>query len=161
MNDPGFTAGFCIEVNGRPAQVDRPARTPLLQVLREDLGLRGAKLGCGQGECGACSVVIDGVLMCSCITPIVRCEGASITTVEGLSNSDDLHPIQQAFIDHGALQCGFCTPGMLMASYALLQVNPDPTENDVVNALTGNICRCTGYRKIIEAVLDAASRMKQ
>ena len=153
-------SGVSFSVNGSLVHTNQPLRTSLLHVVREEIGLRGTKFGCGQGECGACSVIIDGTLSCSCITPVARCEGAAVITIEGLATAGVLHPLQQAFIDHGALQCGFCTPGMLMASYALLEANPDPTEADVVEALTGNICRCTGYRKIIEAVLDAASRIK-
>ena len=149
-----------LRINGGERPTFAEASTPLARVLREEMGLTGAKVGCGQGECGACSVLLDGALVCSCLTALGQVGGREITTVEGLAREGELHPVQQAFIDHGALQCGFCTSGMLVAAHALLQANPDPSEEDVVAGLTGNICRCTGYRKIIEAVLDAAARMR-
>jgi carbon-monoxide dehydrogenase small subunit len=147
-------------VNGKKYSAEALASTPLANVLRDQLGLRGTKIGCGQGECGACSVMIDKKAVCSCLTPVCRVGERSVTTIEGIAAGDVLHPVQQAFIDHGALQCGFCTPGMVVAACALLAKNPSPSEQDVVDGLTGNLCRCTGYRKIIEAVLDAAARMK-
>ena len=153
-------AAIVLRINGAPRTTFAAPSTPLVRVLRDEMGLRGAKVGCGQGECGACSVMLEGVLVCSCLTALGQVDGRQVTTVEGLAGDRGLHPIQQAFIDHGALQCGFCTSGMLMAAHALLQSNPDPSEEDVVAGLTGNICRCTGYRKIIEAVLDAAARIR-
>lgn len=161
---------FQLKVNGVEYRADVPASTPLAQVLRDECGLRGTKLGCGQGECGACSVLMGGRVVCSCLTPVCRAAGQPITTIEGIapnrigrgdaSVEDSLHPVQQAFIDHGALQCGFCTPGMVIAACALLARHPDPTEEQVIDGLTGNLCRCTGYRKIIDAVLDAAKRRR-
>jgi len=153
---------FTFAVNGKQRTSQSLPATPLARVLRDELDLKGTKIGCGQGECGACSVLIDGTLVCSCLTPVCRAAGKTVMTVEGLAAHDGglLHPLQTAFIEHGALQCGFCTPGMLMSSYALLKKNPDPTEADVVEGLAGNLCRCTGYRKIIEAILDAARKMR-
>jgi aerobic carbon-monoxide dehydrogenase small subunit len=127
----------------------------LLDVLREDLGLTGVKEGCGEGECGACSVLLNGTLVNSCLIPVLQANGARITTIEGLAKGERLHAIQQAFIDHGGAQCGICTPGMIMAAYSLLRVNPDPTEAEIRNALAGNLCRCTGYTRIFESVLRA------
>ena len=121
-------------------------------MLREDLGLTGSKEGCGEGECGACSVLIDCEVVNSCLVPVGQVEGSDIVTVEGLEQNDELTALQQAFIDHGAAQCGICTPGMLMAAHALLQQTPDPTDHDVRVAISGNLCRCTGYTKIIEAI---------
>jgi aerobic-type carbon monoxide dehydrogenase small subunit (CoxS/CutS family) len=149
-------------VNGQERVSRAQAATPLVQVLRDELGLKGTKIGCGQGECGACSVIVDGTLVCSCLTPVCKAAGKRVETVEGLAPAagQALHPIQESFIEHGALQCGFCTPGMVMSAYALLRDNPVPSEQDVVEALAGNLCRCTGYRKIIEAILDAADKMR-
>jgi carbon-monoxide dehydrogenase small subunit len=151
---------YQLSVNGKQYSADVPATTPLVSVLRDHIGLRGTKLGCGQGECGACTVLVGDRAVCSCLTPVCRVGDQSVTTIEGMANGEKLHPVQQAFVDHGALQCGFCTPGMVVAACALLAKNPDPTEQDVVDGLTGNLCRCTGYRKIIEAVLHAAERMR-
>jgi len=133
-----------------------PAAT-LLQVLREELELTGTKYGCGEGECGACSVILDGRVVNSCLVLAAECEGRAVLTIEGLRENGGLHPLQRAFVEHGAVQCGFCTPGMIMAAYALLQQNPAPSEQEVRRALEGNLCRCTGYRKIIDAVLAAAA----
>lgn len=132
-----------------------PWRT-LLDVLRNDLELTGAKHGCGEGECGACSVLLNGRVVNACLVLAVECGGAQVLTIEGLRTSGRLHPVQEAFTRHGAIQCGYCTPGMIMASYALLQSTPSPTEEEVRRGLEGNLCRCTGYRKIIDAVLSAA-----
>jgi carbon-monoxide dehydrogenase small subunit len=128
----------------------------LLDVLREDLGLTGTKEGCGEGECGACAVLLDGELVCSCLVPAGQVDGASLRTVEGLAAGGDLAPIQRAFLEHGGAQCGICTPGMLLAAEHLLDRVPDPTEDDVRVALAGNLCRCTGYSRIFAAVLAAA-----
>ncbi len=147
-------------VNGQAVRVAVGPRATLLETLRDDLELSGTKLGCGEGECGACSVIVDGKLVNSCLILAVECAGADILTIEGLALSDRLHPLQQAFVDQGAIQCGFCTPGVIMAAYALLNENPNPTTADVKRGLEGNLCRCTGYRKIIEAVLSQAGRGK-
>ena len=136
-----------------------PTQT-LLDVLRDQLDMTGTKEGCGTGDCGACSVTMDGVLVCSCLVMGVEANGKSIDTIEGMADGDDLHPLQQKFIDHIALQCGICTPGLLVASKALLEENPDPTEGEIRYWLAGNLCRCTGYHKVIEAVQDAAREMR-
>ena len=136
-----------------------PTQT-LLDVLRDQLDMTGTKEGCGTGDCGACSVTMDGVLVCSCLVMGVEANGKSIDTIEGKADGDDLHPLQQKFIDHIALQCGICTPGLLVASKALLEENPDPTEEEIRYWLAGNLCRCTGYHKVIEAVQDAAREMR-
>jgi len=130
----------------------------LLEVLREDLGLTGAKEGCGTGDCGACTVLVDDQPILACLTLAVDCVGKGITTVEGLARDGQLHPIQQAFVEKGAVQCGFCTPGMILAGYALLKRNPDPSEQDVKEAIAGNLCRCTGYVKIIDAIVQCAGK---
>ena len=132
----------------------------LLDVLRNRLGLTGAKEGCGTGDCGACSVTLNGRLVCSCLVLGVEAEGARIGTIEGMAKGDKLHPLQQSFIDHAALQCGICTPGILVAAKALLEKNPDPTDTELRYWLAGNLCRCTGYDKIIHAVQDAAKKMR-
>lgn len=132
-----------------------PHRT-LLEVIRNDLGLTGTKLGCGGGECGACTVILDGKAVKSCLMLALDARGKEIWTIEGLSRVGDLHPLQRAFVERGAIQCGFCTPGMIMASKALLDENPHPTEQEIKDALAGNLCRCTGYVKILEAVLTVA-----
>jgi len=128
----------------------------LLRLLREELGLMGTKHGCGTGECGACTVLVDGQAMSSCLTLAVEVAGRSITTIEGLSKKQELNPIQKAFIEKHAMQCGYCTPGMIMSTFALLEKNPNPTEEEIKEALTGNLCRCGSYPKIIEAVKEAA-----
>ncbi|MEI6098975.1 MAG: (2Fe-2S)-binding protein [Alphaproteobacteria bacterium] len=133
---------------------------PLLDVLRNRLGLTGTKEGCGTGDCGACTITLDGRMVCACLVLAAEAEGASITTIEGMSNGDQLHPLQQAFIDHAALQCGICTPGILVAAKNLLDHNPDPTDNELRYWLAGNLCRCTGYDKIIAAVQSAAKQMR-
>ena len=132
----------------------------LLDVLRNRVGLSGAKEGCGTGDCGACSVILDGTLVCSCLVLGVEAEGRTVETVEGLSDGAELHPLQTSFIEHAALQCGICTPGFLMAAKALLQNNPDPTEEEIRYALAGNLCRCTGYDKIVRAVQATAAELR-
>jgi carbon-monoxide dehydrogenase small subunit len=133
---------------------------PLLDVLRNRLGLTGAKEGCGTGDCGACSVILDGRLVCSCLVLGVEAQGRALETVEGMAEGETLHPLQRKFIDHAALQCGICTPGILIAATALLRKNPDPSEEEIRFGLAGNLCRCTGYDKIVRAVLDAAAEMR-
>ena len=133
----------------------------LLRVLRDNLGMTGTKEGCGSGDCGACSVVLDGELVCSCLVLGVEAQGASIETVEGVAASDELHVIQQKFLEHSALQCGVCTPGLIVATKALLAENPSPTEAEARYYLAGNLCRCTGYDKIIKAVMDSAATMRE
>jgi carbon-monoxide dehydrogenase small subunit len=145
-----------LTVNGEPVSLDVSPRVTLLELLRERLQLTGTKSGCGEGECGACSVLMDGRVVNSCLILAAECDSAEIMTVEGLANDGVLHPIQQAFVDHGAVQCGFCTPGMIMATQALLQSQPSPTEEEIRRGLEGNLCRCTGYRKIIDAVASLA-----
>ncbi|MDT8858396.1 (2Fe-2S)-binding protein [Paracoccaceae bacterium Fryx2] len=147
-------------VNGDPVEFVCAPDESLLDALRNRLGLTGAKEGCGTGDCGACSVTLDGRLVCSCLVLGVEAEGASIGTIEGLASGDTLHPLQQSFIDHAALQCGICTPGILVAAKALLDRNPDPTDTELRYWLAGNLCRCTGYDKIIRAVQDAARQMR-
>jgi len=136
-----------------------PSET-LLDVLRNRVGLTGAKEGCGSGDCGACSVELDGRLVCSCLVLAAEAEGKEVSTVEGLADGDKLHILQQKMLEHAALQCGICTPGILVAAKALLEKNPDPTETEVRYWLAGNLCRCTGYDKIIRAVMDAAAEMR-
>jgi carbon-monoxide dehydrogenase small subunit len=149
-----------LTVNNQPYRLSvLPWRT-LLEVIREDLGLTGTKEGCGLGECGACTVLIDGQAVNSCLVLATEADGKKITTVEGLVQGDELHPIQQAFVDHGGLQCGFCTPGMIMSAKALLDRNPTPTEEEIKQAISGNLCRCTGYAKIIESIKAAATNME-
>ena len=132
----------------------------LLDVLRDDLRLTGSKEGCASGDCGACSVIMDGRLVCACLLLAAEVEGSTIETIEGMANGSDLHPLQQQFLDHAALQCGVCTPGFLIAAKALLDRNPDPTETEVRYWLAGNLCRCTGYDKIVRAVLDTAAETR-
>ena len=147
---------LALVVNGEPIRVNVSPYATLLDVLRDDLELTGTKLGCAEGECGACSVMLDGKVINSCLVLAVECAGSQILTIEGLKVNGELHPIQQAFVDHGAIQCGFCTPGMIMAVYALLERNPSPSETQIKRGLEGNLCRCTGYRKIIDAVMSLA-----
>jgi len=149
-----------LTVNSQPYRLSvLPWRT-LLEVIREDLGLTGTKEGCGLGECGACTVLIDGRAVNSCLVLATEADGREITTIEGLAQGDKLHPIQQAFVDHGGLQCGFCTPGMIMSAKALLDKNPTPTEEEIKQGIAGNLCRCTGYAKIIESIKAAAKNME-
>ncbi len=147
-------------VNGDRVEFLCETGQTLLEALRDELRLTGPKEGCGTGDCGACSVMVDGRLVCSCLMLAVEAEGKAIATVEGMADGDTLHPLQRKFIEHAALQCGICTPGILIAARALLERNPDPTEAEVRFWLAGNLCRCTGYHKIVDAVLDAAREMR-
>jgi carbon-monoxide dehydrogenase small subunit len=146
------------KVNGQATSVEAFPMTRLLDVLREELQLTGTKEGCGEGECGACTVILNGRIVNSCLVPISQVDGTEITTIEGVAHEDQLHDVQQAFIDHGGAQCGICTPGMILAAVDLLQRNPTPTESDIRNGLAGNLCRCTGYMKIFESVVRAVNR---
>ena len=148
-----------VTVNGERAEADVWEGESLLYALRERFGLPGSKNACEQGECGSCSVLLDGELVCSCLVLAAQADGHEIVTVEGLGAGDELHPVQQAFVDAGAVQCGFCTPGLVVATHALLLQNPEPSEQEVREALSGNICRCTGYGKILEAVQRASAAM--
>src|SRR5687767_4544322 len=143
------------KVNGKPHRVEVFPMARLLDVLRAELQLTGTKEGCGEGECGACSVIVDGRIVNSCLVPVGQVDGSDITTIEGVANAAELHAVQQAFIDHGGAQCGICTPGMVLAAVDLLERNPRPTEADIRTALAGNLCRCTGYMKIFESVIKA------
>ena len=147
-------------VNGDPVEFLCETEETLLDVLRDTLNITGSKEGCASGDCGACSILVDGRLVCSCLMLGVEAEGKSITTVEGIAQGDKLHPVQQKFLEHAALQCGFCTPGFIVAAKALLDENPNPTETEIRYWLAGNLCRCTGYDKIIRAVQDAAAEMR-
>ena len=148
-------------VNGDPVEFLAEPGATLLDALRDDLGLTGSKEGCGSGDCGACSVILDGRRVCSCLVLAVEAEGRRVETIEGMADGSTLHPLQQKFLEHAALQCGFCTPGLLVAAKALLDTNPDPTEEETRYWLAGNLCRCTGYDKVIRAVLDAAAVLRQ
>ena len=148
-------------VNGRATEFEAYPMARLLDVLREQPGLTGTKEGCGEGECGACSVEIDGVLVNSCLVPVLQAEGASIRTIEGVADGDRLHAVQQAFITHGGAQCGICTPGMILAAVNLLARHPRPTEAQIREGLAGNLCRCTGYIKIFESVVEACRKTEQ
>lgn len=147
-----------LNINGKPHEVRVYPNETLLDVLREELDMTGAKESCGEGVCGSCTVQMDGKPVRSCLTLAMEARGTEVKTVEGLANGDELSNLQQSFIDHGAVQCGFCTPGMLMSADALLHQNPRPDEKAIRKALAGNICRCTGYAKIVEAVAHAAHR---
>jgi aerobic carbon-monoxide dehydrogenase small subunit len=150
------TVEIRFRVNGREAAVRSHPMARLLDVLRQDLRLTGTKEGCGEGECGACAVIVNGELANSCLLPVLQAEGASITTIEGLSpDAAELHAVQQAFLTHGGAQCGICTPGMVLAAVSLLERHPNPTDAEIREGLAGNLCRCTGYMRIFEAVLHA------
>jgi aerobic carbon-monoxide dehydrogenase small subunit len=148
-------------VNGDLEQVDVPSQMTLLQMLREKLALTGTKNGCMAGECGACTVLLNGEPVNSCMVLAVECDGARVVTVEGLAKDNVLDPLQEAIIDHGGVQCGFCTPGILISARALLDRNPQPSEEDIREALVGNLCRCTGYLPIVAAVKEASSRLSR
>lgn len=143
-------------VNGETVEAAVEPNRTLLQFLRDDLGLTGTKHGCGLGDCGACTVILDGKPVNSCLVLAVQATGREVLTIEGLAENGNLHPIQQAFVDKGAIQCGFCTPGMILSAKALLEENPKPTEQEIRTAISGNLCRCTGYQKIVEAVQEAS-----
>jgi carbon-monoxide dehydrogenase small subunit len=149
-----------LKVNGREHDVKSPPLARLLDVLRYELALTGTKEGCGEGECGACSVLVDGEPVNACLVAAGQCEGREITTVEGLTLANELTPLQRCFIEDGGAQCGICTPGMLIAAEALLRANDRPTEDDVRDAIAGNICRCTGYQRIVNSILHAAERAR-
>ena len=148
-------------INGEPAEFLCETHQTLLDALRDELHLTGSKEGCGSGDCGACSVIVDGRLVCACLMLAVEAEGRTIDTIEGLAQGDRLHPLQKHFLEGAALQCGFCTPGLLVAAKALLDRHPDPTETQVRYWLAGNLCRCTGYDKVVRAVLAAAAEQRQ
>lgn len=150
-----------LKVNGEDYTLEVEPHRTLLEVVRNDLGLTGTKLGCGGGECGACTVILDGKAVKSCLMLALDAKGKELWTIEGLAKGGDLHPLQRAFVQQGAIQCGFCTPGMIMASKALLDENPRPTEQDIKDALAGNLCRCTGYVKILDAVSTVASEERK
>ena len=156
MSDPAAQKTISVEVNGATYEREVEARRLLVHFIRDDLDLTGTHVGCDTGNCGACSVIVDGMLLKSCMMLAVQADGASIETVEGLGADGQMHPLQQAFGEHHALQCGYCTPGMLMSAKALLDENPEPTEGEIRRAIQGNICRCTGYVNIVEAIAAAA-----
>jgi aerobic carbon-monoxide dehydrogenase small subunit len=149
-----------VSVNGVAHEVEVPARRVLSDLLRDDLHLTGTKRGCETGICGACSVLLDGEVVKSCLSLAVQAKGRSITTIEGLAKNGELHPIQQAFVDHAGLQCGYCTPGMIMTACALLKHNPTPTREEVRHGLNGNLCRCTGYVQIVDAIMAAVEKVR-
>jgi carbon-monoxide dehydrogenase small subunit len=148
-----------LTVNGELIEAAVEPNRTLLQFLREDLGLTGTKHGCGLGDCGACTVIVDGKPVNSCLVLAVQARGREVLTIEGLAENGKLHPIQQAFVEKGAIQCGFCTPGMILSAKALLDENPNPSEREIRTAISGNLCRCTGYQKIVEAVQEAAGSL--
>lgn len=152
-------ADVTITINGESYGFRVPVNRTLLQLLRDDLGLTGTKEGCGEGDCGACTVLLDGKAVNSCLVLAVEADGKKVVTVEGLAQNGQLHPLQQAFIEEGAVQCGFCTPGMLLAAKGLLDENPSPTEAEIRQAIAGNLCRCTGYVRIVKAIQTAAQRL--
>ena len=148
------------KINGEPVEFLCETEQTLLDVLRDELGLTGTKEGCSSGDCGACSVIVDGRLVCSCLMLAVEAEGRKIETIEGLAQGETLHPVQKHFLEAAALQCGFCTPGLLVAAKALLDRNPSPTETEIRYWLAGNLCRCTGYDKVVRAVMGAAAEIR-
>ncbi len=148
-----------LTVNGTPREVAVHAHATLGEVLRQDLGLTGTKIGCGEGDCGACTVLLDGTPVNSCLVLALQANGREVTTIEGLADGEGLHPVQAAFVEAGAVQCGFCSPGMILSATALLDSVPKPTDHQVRHALSGNLCRCTGYQKIVDATLNAAETL--
>jgi carbon-monoxide dehydrogenase small subunit len=159
-----FNGGYIMDVtvtlnvNGTKKTITTHPERPLLDVLREELHLTGTKYGCGEGRCGACTVLMDGERVLSCVTPVAKADKKSITTIEGLAEGDSLHPVQQAFLAEGAMQCGYCTPGMIMTAVALLEKNPNPTDEQISTAMNVNLCRCNGYPKILNAVRRAGKK---
>jgi carbon-monoxide dehydrogenase small subunit len=149
-----------LTVNGEEQSISFAPYKTLLEVLREDLGLTGTKHGCELGECGACAVLVDGQPQLSCLTLALECEGRSVETIEGLARGPELHPLQAAFADFGGSQCGYCTPGVIMTAKALLERNPSPTRQEIKEATAGNLCRCTGYQQIVDAIEDAAAKLR-
>jgi len=152
-----MTRSIRFRLNGAPATLEVDGGRKLLWVLREELDLTGAKYGCGEGLCGACTVLVDGEPVHACVTPVAAVEGKSVTTIEGLAAGERLHPLQQAFIDHGAFQCGYCTPGMLLGAHALLSVHPHPTRQQILDGLEGHLCRCGAHQRIVAAVEQVAA----
>lgn len=149
-----------LQLNGAPREISADARRSLLSVLRDDLSLTGCKYGCGEGECGACTVLIDGQAARSCVTTLAECAGKKVTTIEGLATGDKLHPVQAAFVECGAMQCGYCTTGMIMSGAALLQKHPQPSRDQIIDHMNGNICRCGTYTRIIAALHRAGELVK-
>jgi carbon-monoxide dehydrogenase small subunit len=147
------------KINGTSYRLEVEPHWTLLEMLRNVLKLTGAKDGCGMGECGSCTVMMDGKAIYSCLTLAIRADGKEILTIEGLARGEELHPLQKAFIDHGAFQCGYCTPGMILSSKALLDENPNPSEEEIRRGISGNLCRCTGYNMIVEAIQNASKKM--
>lgn len=154
-------ANFTFQVNGQSNSVDSPPERTLLDALRETLGLTGTKYGCGDGSCRACTVLIDGRAVAACRTAVQDCSGKAVTTIEGLADGDRLHPLQQAFIDETAMQCGYCVPGMIVTAAALLETNPSPTRSEIVRWMNGNLCRCCNYDNIVRAIERAAASMSE
>jgi aerobic-type carbon monoxide dehydrogenase small subunit (CoxS/CutS family) len=152
-----MTKPIRFQLNGKPATLETDEKRTLLWVLRADLGLTGTKYGCGVGVCGSCTVVVDGKTVRSCQTSLAEVQGAEVTTIEGLAREGELHPLQQAFVDRGGLQCGFCTPGMIMNAYGLLLEDPRPSREKVIDAMEGNLCRCSAYKRILEAIESVAA----
>jgi carbon-monoxide dehydrogenase small subunit len=161
MKDRDMKQMIRLTVNGEPFEILVRPNDLLADVLRESLGLTGTKKGCGEGDCGACTVLLEGRPILSCLTLAVSCQGLSIETIEGLARNGELHPLQQAFVEKGAVQCGFCTPGMILSAKALLRRIPEPSPTDIKQGLAGNLCRCTGYKKIVEAVTEAARVIRE
>jgi carbon-monoxide dehydrogenase small subunit len=158
VTEGGGPVAINFTVNGRPREIVAYPMERLLDVLREGFRLTGTKEGCGEGECGACSVLIDGALVNSCLVPVLQVEGAEVKTIEGVASGDQLHRVQEAFLERGGAQCGICTPGMILAAVSLLERNPHPTDADIRAGLAGNLCRCTGYTKIFESVVRACEQ---
>ncbi len=148
-----------LTVNGKNHTIETDPERPLLEVIREDLGLTGTKYGCGEGQCRACTILLNGKAIVSCVTPVRSAAGGKIITIEGLSEEGKLHPVQQAFLDEGAMQCGYCVPGMVLRTVALLETNPSPTESQILDSMNGSLCRCCGYPRIVAAIHRAAEIM--